>query len=76
VTILININKVKLNDIPTSKFFCKVMHVALHASVLRPFLVGYLTTLFLSGLYSVYERMFNECGAVGGIKIDRRSGST
>jgi hypothetical protein len=35
------------------------------------FEVSYLTTLSVSRLYSVDNRMINECGTVGGMRIDR-----
>jgi hypothetical protein len=39
-------------------------------------LVGCLTTLLVLRLYSVVDRIINECGAVGEMRIDRGSRST
>jgi hypothetical protein len=40
------------------------------------FLVGYLTMLSVLRLYSFDDRMSNECGAVGGIRIGRGNRNT
>jgi hypothetical protein len=61
---LSQMNKVNLNRRETSrqsKLFFKVC---------------YLTTLSVAKLYSVDDRIINECGAVGGMRIGRGNGST
>jgi hypothetical protein len=37
------------------------------------FCVAYLIMLSVLGLYSVNDRMINECGTVGGMKIGRQT---
>lgn len=39
-------------------------------------LVGYLTMLLILRLYSINEKMINECEAVGGMRIERGRQST
>jgi hypothetical protein len=52
----------------------KATNVALRRPIIYTvicFEVGYLTTLLVSRLYNVGDRIINECGAAGGMRIGR-----